>query len=140
MPTPIENPAPFVPSRAVAFAAPDASSQLVSTATPLPVTAMEPAPPALTGTASSSIQIGPYQPALGRPVVLSLSGVWSGSARVVRSTDNGATRIPLTIGGAAWAEYSSNCCEPVWEEFEQGAALYLDLTITGGTLNYRISQ
>lgn len=140
MPTPIQNPAPFVPSRAVAFAAADGSNRLVAAASPLPVTALPPAPAAVAGTASSTTQIGPFQPAVGRPVILGLSGNWTGTARVLRSTDGGTTRLPLTSGGEAWGEFTGNCCEPVWEEYDEAAQLYLDLALTGGTVTYRLAQ
>lgn len=140
MPTPIQNPAPFVPSRAVSFAEVDGSSQLVSPARPLPVTMLPSAPVAMAGTASASSQIGPYQPAIGRPILLTLSGAWTGQVRVLRSVDGGASMSPLTMGGMPWGEFSENCCEAVWEEFEDAARLYLELTVTNGTLNYRIAQ
>lgn len=140
MPTPIQNPAPFVPSRAMSFAALDGSSQLVSVEWPLPVTTLPPAPGVLAGMVSASAQVGPYQPAPGRPVVLTLSGEWVGTARLLRSSDGGITRSPLTVGGQAWGEFTQNCCEAVWEEFEEAATLYLDLAMVSGTLHYRFAQ
>lgn len=140
MPTPIQNPAPFVPSRAVSFADTDGSSQLVSLVRPLPVTMLHAAPAAVAGTTSTSGQIGPFQPAIGRPILLTLSGTWTGLVRVLRSVDGGATLSALTVGGAAWGEFGGNCCEAVWEEYEDAARLYLDVTVASGTLNYRIAQ
>lgn len=140
MPTPIQNPAPFVPTRAISYAEANGNSQQVSADFPLPVSTLPPAPAALTGSISASGLIGPYAPALGRPVVLTLSGEWSGNARLLRSIDGGITRTPLTVGGSTWGEFSANCCEAVWEEFESAATLYLDASLMSGTLNYRFAQ
>ena len=60
--------------------------------------------------------------------------------RLLRSADDGATTHPLTVGGTAWGAFSANACEPVWEESEDGAALYLELTPTSGAIAYRLSQ
>jgi len=140
MPTPIQNPAGYAVTRAVAFADVDGSMLPVATSTPLPVTLGTAATTALTGTASSSSVVGPYQPALGRPVMLVLTGTWSGSVKVTRSIDGGATRQPLTVAGNAWGQFSGNACEPVWDESESAARLYLDITLTSGSISYRMAQ
>lgn len=46
----------------------------------------------------------------------------------------------MTIGGSPWARFTANCCEPVWEESESVAKLYLDIQISSGSLNYRLAQ
>jgi len=114
----------------------------VSSAALLPVSlgSTAPAPAALSGTLAASGSVGPFTPVAGQPVILALSGTWSGSVRPLRSTDGGTTRLPLTMAGAAWAQYSANCCEPVWEEYEAGAQLYLSGTVTSGSIAYRVSQ
>lgn len=140
MPTPIQNPASYIPVQAVAFALPDGNSSLVSAGQPLPVTTVAPAAMPLAGTATATGQLGPFLPAAGRPVVLSLSGSWVGTVRVLRSADEGGTRLPLTIAGEPWGEFSANACEVVWEEYEEGARLYLDITLASGSLTYRVSQ
>lgn len=73
-------------------------------------------------------------------MVLALSGTWTGTVAINRSTNGGTTKLPLTVGGAAWGQYTANVCEPVWEENETGAALYLDVALTSGTLTYRLAQ
>lgn len=138
---PIQSPASYVPSRAAAFADVDGTSMLVSANNPMPV-AIGPAAAAaaLAGSSAASAVLGPFLPVAGRPVVLALSGTWSGTVMVQRSTNGGTTKLPLTIGGVAWGQFTTNVCEPVWEESEAGAALYLDVTLSSGTLTYRLAQ
>jgi len=140
MPTPIQNPANYIPVQALSFAQADGNSGLVSADLPLPVSFVRPAPAPLVGNASATGQVGPFVPAVGRPVVLSLAGAWTGTVRLLRSIDAGATRLPLTVSGETWAEFSANACEPVWEEYEDGARLYLDITLASGSLTYRVAQ
>jgi hypothetical protein len=133
---------------AVSFANPDGSAALVNTSAPLPVTLATsstvaiqlPTTKALSGTTSTSTTLGPFTPVVGRSVLLMLSGNWSGSVQLMRSTDNGLTRLPLTVGGSPWAVFTANCCEAVWDESEAVASLYLQITLTAGTLTYRIAQ
>ncbi|MFM5884200.1 MAG: hypothetical protein ACKOQ3_02505 [Novosphingobium sp.] len=141
--SPIQSPASFVPSRAAAYSDVDGTALLVSAATPLPVTMAAvsgTAPTPLAGTTATTGVLGPYQPALGRDVVLALSGTWAGTIKVTRSTDGGTTRLPLTAAGTSWAQFTGNCCEAVWEESDGNARLYLDVTLTSGTLVYRMAQ
>ena len=66
MPTPIQNPAGYAVTRAVAYADVDGSMLQVAAATPLPVTVTSVGATATTplaGTASASAVAGPYQPA-----------------------------------------------------------------------------
>jgi hypothetical protein len=72
--------------------------------------------------------------------MLSLSGTWTGTVKITRSTDGGATRLPLTAMGDSYGSYSANICEPVWEEGESAAQLYLDVTMATGALTYRMGQ
>lgn len=139
MPTPIQNPAGYVPSRAMTFADQAGNSAMVSAAAPLPVTTLTEPPAPLVGSTSGNTVAGPFIPALGRALMLCLSGTWTGSVRLLRSTDGGTTRLPVTLGGSPWAEYDANCCEAVWEELDAGASLHLDIALTSGTLNYRLA-
>jgi hypothetical protein len=140
MPTPIQNPAGYAVTRAVAFADVDGSMLPVAATTPLPVTLGATPTTPLTGTASTTSVTGPYQPALGRPVLLLLTGTWTGSVKVTRSVDGGATRQALTAAGNAWGQFTANVCEAVWEESESAARLYLDITLTSGSVTYRMAQ
>lgn len=140
MPTPIQNPANYIPVQALSFAQADGNSGLVSADLPLPVSIVRPATAPLAGTAAVTGTAGPFAPAVGRPVMLGLSGTWSGTVRILRSVDGGVTRLPLTIGGEPWGEFTTNACEAVWEEYEDGARLYLDITLSSGTLTYRVAQ
>lgn len=140
MPTPIQSPSGYAATRAVAFADVDGNALLVSNAAPLPVIqGAVPATP-LAGSAAASTVAGPYQPALDRPVMLTLSGTWAGTVRLLRSTDGGTTKLPVTVAGDTWAQFTANCCEPVWDESEASAQLYLDIALTSGTIAYRIAQ
>lgn len=140
MPTPIQNPVGYAVTRAVAYADVDGSMIQVASASPLPVTFGAASTTPLTGNASVSAIVGPYLPALGRAVMLVLTGTWSGSVSVVRSVDGGATRQPLTVNGAAWGQFTGNVCEAVWEESEAAAQLYLDIALTSGSVSYRLAQ
>lgn len=103
-------------------------SQTAATSTPL------------TGSSATTQTVGPFAPQLGRPINLTLAGTWTGSAQLLRSIDGGTTKTPLTVGGTSWANYSANANEPAWIETESGASYYLALTLSAGTLTYRVSQ
>lgn len=143
MPNPISASAPagYAPLAAFGFAQSDDSIAAVSNANPLPVTpAAAPPPPPLAGTATANAVVGPFPPLSGRPVILSLTGTWAGIVRVLRSTDGGTSKLPLTVAGSPWAVFNAPCCEPVWEEVSPGAELYLDITVSSGSVTYRIGQ
>ena len=137
----LRSPAGYLTSVAVAFASADGNADQVSSTNPLPVAFTPPAAdPALSGTASTSVVVGPFHPVAGRAIMLALSGTWTGTVKLQRSTDGGSTRLGLTAMGAAYGEYSANVCEPVWEESETAALLYLNITLTAGAVTYRLGQ
>ena len=140
--TPIINPGGYTPARARVYADTDGSAVPVSSASPLPVSLGSTAsvPTALAGSLTASGTAGPYTPVAGKPVMLVLAGNWSGTVRLLRSTDGGTTRLPLTMAGDVWGQFTANCCEPVWEEKEAGAQLYLSFTVGSGSIAYRVSQ
>ena len=143
MPNPItiSAPASYAPLSAVGFAEADYTLAPVSADRPLPVSTVSvPAPASLTGTTTASAVVGPFTPNSNKPVVLALSGTWSGTVKVLRSTDGGTTKLPITAAGMAWGSFTANCCEPVWEESVSGAALYLDIALGSGSLTYRMAQ
>ena len=138
---PVKFPAGFASSTAVGFTAESGNIVLVGSGAPLPVSlAPSAAPAVLAGLASESSLVGPYSPVAGQPVVLQLSGAWTGTVTVQRSVDGGATRAPLTAGGQEWGVFTANACEPIWIEQEAAATLYLDVAIAQGTLAYRVSH
>lgn len=140
-PVPVEAPAGFAPVFALGSTDGEGMLSLVGEHAPLDTVARPPvAPPALEGTAPAAFVAGPFLPAPLAPIFLTLTGEWEGTVRVLRSADGGATRVPLTVGGAGWAQFSANACEPVWAESEVGAALYLELAPTSGTIAYRLAQ
>ena len=143
MPTnnPITTPAGYAPAFAIGFSDQSGALAVVQTDKPLPVSLSADTPnPALEGATSADILAGPFVPTSGRPIILTLTGGWQGSVQVERSIDGGATRHKLTAGGFSWGLFTGNACEPVWKEDEEGAQLYLSITIASGTLSYRLSQ
>ena len=144
MPTPIQNPTGYAIPRAMAYADVDGSMLQVSSAAPLPVAVLSgggtTATTPLVGTASTTSVVGPYQPAIGRAVMLLLTGTWSGTVKVVRSVDGGTTKQPLTINGSTWGQFTTNCCEAVWDESESAARFFLDITLASGSVTYRVAQ
>ena len=144
MPTPIQNPTGYAIPRAVAYADVDGSMLQVSSAAPLPVAVLSTSGVAATtplvGTATTTSVVGPYQPAIGRAVMLLLTGTWTGTVKVVRSVDGGTTKQPLTINGSTWGQFTTNCCEAVWDESENAARFFLDITLASGSVTYRVAQ
>jgi len=142
MPTPIQNPAGYAVTRAIAYADVDGSMLQVSSSAPLPVALSSGAAATtpLTGTAATTSVVGPYQPAIGRAVMLLLTGTWTGTVKVLRSVDGGTTKQPLTINGNTWGQFTANCCEAVWDESESAARFYLDITLASGSVTYRVAQ
>lgn len=148
---PISLPAGYAPAFAIGYSGDNGQLAVVDDSKPLPVTfsttaplAVQqvggPAPAALEGETAADMLVGPFVPATGRAVMLTLSGTWEGSVQVERSTDGGTSRHPLTAAGSAWANFGSNACEAIWAEDEEGVELYLDIAIASGTLAYRIAQ
>lgn len=96
---------------------------------------------ALDDTLSATGQSDAFVPELGRPIVLTLSGSWEGTVRLLRSTDEGATCLPLTYSnGMPKAVWTGNMNAPVVEETVAGASYYLDFVRTSGTLSFRLEQ
>ena len=138
---PILYPTGFVTSTAIGFADNTGNLSFVTTDSPLPVlTARAGNPATLAGQATATALIGPFLPLRGEPIHLQLSGTWTGTVTLQRSTDGGATRQALTLGGQAWARFTTNVNEPVWEEGEAGATFYLDVVLASGAVNYLVSQ
>lgn len=143
---PISYPGRFAPGVALNYADGSGAAVAVSQSSPLPVTLAAAsggnasAPPPLSGSAAAALTVGPFTPVAGKPLVLSLSGTWSGTVRLLRSVDGGATRLPLTLGGSPWGSFTANVCEPVWEESEAAAVFYLQLAPASGSIVYRLAQ
>ena len=139
----IFSPGPYVPQHAVAFAAGDGTASTVSWANRLPVdtgSSVAATSSPLAGTASASTLAGPFTPQPGRVITLGLSGSWAGNVQVPRATDGGVTRLPLTAGGVACANFTGNACEPVSDATDAAATFYLAITLTSGALTYRMVQ
>lgn len=139
---PAHSPARFTPVYGLGFASPAGTIDVASAVSPLPVAIRraEPLPASIAGSTVASQLVGPFAPMLGLPVTVVLAGDWQGAVQLMRSTDAGASRHPLTAGGAAWGRFSANACEAVWEESDPDATLYLQVDLTGGTLEYRLGH
>lgn len=138
---PVKFPAGYASGAAIGYTAESGEIVLVGDAQPLPVSlAPAAAPESLSGTTSVSTLVGPYAPVAGQPVIVQLSGEWTGTVALLRSVDGGTSRVPVTMGGLEWGVFTANACEPVWSEHEDGAELYLQIGLTQGTLSYRVSQ
>ncbi|WP_419827855.1 hypothetical protein [Sphingomonas sp.] len=139
----IRAPAGYVPEHAVSFAAQDGSATVVDRGHPLPTVATLGAAGStpLAGSASASTVAGPFAPDLGRAIWLTLAGVWTGTVRLLRSVDGGATKLPLTFGdGSARATFTVNAQAPVAEESVAVASYWLDVALSSGTVTYRLEQ
>lgn len=138
---PVKFPAGYASGTAIAYTAESGAIVLVGDGQPLPVSLGSTADPdVLAGTTALSTSVGPYAPVAGQPVVVQLSGTWTGTVTLQRSIDGGVTRLPVTAAGQSWGVFTANACEPVWSEQEVGAELYLQIQLTQGTLAYRVSQ
>jgi len=147
-PVPLHTPAGYAPAFALGLDDGTGHLSLISDGRPLPVTAIggvtsatsAPAPEPLEGETAVTVIVGPFEPALGRTVYVTLSGDWAGTVRLLRSVDGGAGKHPVTLGGAEWGVFSGDACEPVWEETEEAATLWLECDVAQGTLAYRVAQ
>jgi hypothetical protein len=138
---PILAPASYVTQSAIAFTQSDGNAQTVGLEHPLPITAIPfVASAALVGSTAANLVTAPFVAQPGRAVILALSGVWTGQVKVLRSTDGGVTKLPLTAGGQPFGIFTASGCEAVWEESEANAALYLDISVSAGTVTYRMGQ
>ncbi|MEO6041363.1 MAG: hypothetical protein ABIP41_05645 [Croceibacterium sp.] len=141
---PITYPGRYAPGVAMNFADSAGNARQVSATAPLPVTLAAATgsapPPVLTGTASAAAVVGPLQPVAGKPLVLVLTGTWTGRVRLLRSIDGGTNKLPVTLAGAPWAVFTGNVCEPAWDESDTLATFYLDLVPATGAISYRLGQ
>ena len=97
----------------------------------------------LIGSAAASGAVGPWAPNLDRndaPIKLELWGVFVGTVQVLRSTDDGVNKLPLRIAGTEWAKYTAPGVEEVWDETDPFAKFWISITLTSGTVNYRLAQ
>ena len=140
MPVYVSAPGNFVPKSAIAFAASDGQAVGVDAEHPLPVSLTRTPPAPVAGTVSNTGVSAALAAVPGRAITVALAGTWTGRAAIERSTDGGATWLPLTVGGQPWGVYTANANEPAWSESEDGASFRLTVALTTGTLGYRIAQ
>lgn len=103
----------------------------------------------LTGTVNDVAAhiFGPFTPQLAREIWATLVGTGAvGTAQLMRSTDAGVTKAGLTAGGDAWASWSFSGVtgpivnEQIGTETDAAATWWLAVTLTAGSLTYRIAQ
>jgi len=94
------------------------------------------------GTAATSAVVGPFTPQVGRDVFvqLSSSAAWVGSVQLMRSLDGGITKCPVTLNGNSWGLFTANASEAPVTATSASETFYLSITLTSGSLNYRICQ
>ncbi len=139
----VETPASFVPQVAIAFGSVGGAASVVDAACPLPTrnvgVAADSVP--LAGTSAATGTFGPFAPDLSRAIWVTLSGSWSGSVQLLRSTDGGTTNRAITTSdGTPKGQWSGNVNAPITEETVAGAHYYLAVTLTSGTLAYEVRQ
>ena len=142
---PINNPAGYVTQHGMAFEDGGGRAVAVTTDAPLPVEvkAGSTTSTPLTGTDATpgTQDFGPFAPQLARPIWVTLSGTWSGSVQLLRSTDGGATKLPLTYSdGSVKAVWTGNANLPVVEESDAAASYYLRIVLASGNVIYRVAQ
>lgn len=139
----IVAPSTIVPPAGVAFTGADGQTKYASPTDPLPTTAAALAPAAvvsLVGTSTGAQTVGPFVPVLGRPITIALSATsWpGGQVQLLRSTDGGVTKLPLTPAGVTIGVYSGIGADSPWVETEAGATYYLSLP--AANISYRVAQ
>ncbi|GGO97108.1 hypothetical protein EV664_108162 [Stakelama pacifica] len=141
-PMKILNPSGYITQHGLAFADATGAAIPVSDDHPLPVSISLPSarPSPLSGTTNQSILSSGFAPVTDRPIWLTLSGIWTGTVSVRRSSGPKAPAAPLTIGGKPWGIFDRNAMEPIGEESIPGAVWYLDIALAGGTLTYEVRQ
>jgi len=137
-------PAGYVPRHAISFGSDGAAAIAVDDSNPLPVRAVTVQAATSTPLAASAAASGAsaaFAPQLGRAIWLTLSGSWTGSVTLQRSTDAGASWNALSYGdGSAKPAWTANMQAIVAEESVAGALYRLAITIASGTLAYRMEQ
>lgn len=92
----------------------------------------------ITGTSTTAAIVGPFTPQLGRPITVALAGTWSGTAQLLRSTDGGTTKLPLTPAGVTLGTYSAQGVDQPWIETDSTATFYLSLP--AANITYKVSN
>lgn len=139
-PPEISVPAGYAAAMAVGFADDASALAVVSRDRPLPVIFGAASPTMLQGNTSVSQQVGPFDAVAGGIIVVALSGTWSGTVQLLRSSDDGVTIAPLRVGGLVWGTFTKSGCEQVWSETQTGVTFFLDIDLQSGTLEYQVSQ
>lgn len=81
-----------------------------------------------------------FNPSLGVPVRLLLTGTWVGSVAVQRSDDGGTTWSGLTIVAGPWAVFTANCNEEIEESYHDQVRYRVVFTRTSGSVTYRLGH
>jgi hypothetical protein len=92
----------------------------------------------LIGTSTGAQVVGPWSPQLGRDIYVELSGTtWpGGTAQLLRSSDGGATRLPLRPADTILGTLTGFGVDQPWAEKGTGITFYLSLPGTG--ISYKV--
>lgn len=137
---PIVSPARFAPATAIGFSDEETGLVLVSNGKPLPVQTVRQSPNALIGTLSGAATSGPFAAVPGLPIVVALGGEWQGTIRLLRSSDGGASKMPLSASGIALGYFSQPGVEQVWEETQEDITFFLQADLSAGEAIFEVSQ
>lgn len=113
-----------------------ATSQQVVVTTP-PATSS----PLVGDTSGASGSSAAFTPQLGRDMYLTLTGTWTGTIQIQRSTDGGTTWRNITIGGGSpWGRYTVNCDEIVDRPTDASGTYRITWSGATGSAHYRLAQ
>jgi hypothetical protein len=95
----------------------------------------------ITGTADGSSSSNVLVPDVGYYIYVTLTGTWTGTVQVERSTDNGVTWLPITTHeGSAAGKFTGNADEDVLLVADSQSRYHLKFDITSGSVSYRLAQ
>jgi hypothetical protein len=99
--------------------------------------------PSISNSVSSTTTVvsSSFSPELGRFIWITLSGTWVGAIKLERSTDNGTTWLGITdSAGLVKGSWTINVNAPIVEDTVYGVIYRLNITLSGGTVTYKIQQ
>ncbi len=110
------------------------------TGNPVPIASAAATSTPVTGSTTSSTTMGPFAPQLGRDLAVTVTCTGTCTAQLLSSIDGGVTKLPLTVGGLAWATWTGPVNEVATTPTVAGTTYYLSLTASGGTTTGRMAQ
>jgi len=99
--------------------------------------------PSISDSVSSTTNVlsSSFSPELGRFIWITLSGTWASTVKLERSTDNGTTWLGITDSiGLVKGSWTTNVNAPIVEDTVYGVIFRLNITLSSGTVTYKIQQ